>query len=168
LTAALAELEVKITQGAPFTAELNATRAAAPQIAALAALEPISAAGAPTLDQLKTSFAAVTAAVSAPEEVPAASGPQTMWDSVLAKLSSVVKVRHRSAVEWPDAVAAASKQLADNDLAAAVATLTGPADPPPAVADWRRGAEARLAADRALQDAMHDALKQISGAANGG
>jgi hypothetical protein len=168
LTSALAGLEAKLAEGAPFIAELKAAREAAPQLGALAALEPIAAAGAPTVDQLKASFASVITAVNTPGEAPAAAEPQTMWDTVVSKLSSVIKVRHRSAVEWPDAVVAVSKQLADNDLAAAVATLSRTANPPPAVADWLRSAQARLDADTALQAAMPDALRLISGTANGG
>jgi len=91
-----------------------------------------------------------------------------MCGAVVSTLSSVIKVRHRRAVEWPDAVVAVSKQLADNDLAAAVATLSRPANPPPAVAGWLRSAQARLDADTALQAAMPDALRLISGTANGG
>jgi hypothetical protein len=168
LTAALTGLETKLAQGAPFTAELAAARQAAPQLAALAALDSFAAAGAPTLDQLTASFAGVVAAVNAAAETPDAAPPQTMWDSLVAKLSGVVKVRHRSAVEWPDAVAAASKQLADKDLAAAIATISRPTDPPEAVTDWLAGAQARIIADRAMQDAMHDAVRLMSGTANGG
>ncbi len=168
LTAALTGLEAKLAQGAPFTAELAAARQAAPQLAALAALDSFAAAGAPTLDQLTASFAGVVAAVNAAAETPAAAPPQTMWDSMMAKLSGVVKVRHRSAVAWPDAVATASKQLADKDLAAAIATLSRPTDPPAAVTDWLAGAQARIIADKAMQDAMQDAVRLMSGAANGG
>jgi hypothetical protein len=167
LSAALGGLQTRVAEGAPFADELKAARAAAPQLAALTALEPLAATGAPTLDQLKASFAGAIAAVNA-VSAPAAAPPQTWWDSVMAKLSGVVKVRHRSAVEWPEAVAAASTQLADNDLAAAVATLSRPSDPPPAVTDWRREAQARLAAEAALQDAMREAVRLMSGAANGG
>ena len=168
LSAALASLEAKLSEGAPFAAELAAARQAAPQLAALAALDSMAQGGVPTLDQLKGSFVDVAAAVNAAAEAPAAAPPQSLWETVTAKLSSVVKVRHRSAVEWPAAVAAASRQLADNDLAAAVATLSRPPDPPPAVSQWRQGAQARLEADAAIRNAMRDAVRLMSGTANGG
>ncbi len=164
---AVAALEAKLGAGTAFDTELSAAMTALPAAAGLADLKPFAATGIPTLETLKASFAPVVAAVTATgSSEPAEPAESSTWDLVKARLASVVKVRHRSEVEWPDAVTEASRQLDENDLAGAVATLSKPANPPPAVIDWLKGANARIEADQAIRATMEQALRQMSGNAN--
>ena len=80
----------------------------------------------------------------------------SLWDQAIAKLKGLVSIRRlRPGDDVDGRLARAELALDNGDLAAAVAALDGlPEGPAVALASWRADAEARLAAERALDRAI--------------
>lgn len=159
---AVGQLRAALRTAAPFERELAALVALLPEdgdgdpdlVAAVEALRPIAAGGAPTLADLRARFGATANRVAR-----AAIEPAGDWlGRTLSRLAALVTVRRTGEVEGsaPDAIMArAERRLADGDLAAAVAeveALEGAAAD--AAAEWLAAARKRLAAERAVA-ALH-------------
>jgi uroporphyrinogen-III synthase len=155
LMIALAQLGDVLARGDPYAAELELLRgviAGAPMLTGLLApLEAHVAAGAPTRAALERDFSEVARAVVAGSVGGESPG---LVAGMLRRLSDVVTVRPVGEVEGEDAgalVARAEHRLEAGDLAGALVELDGLGGAAAeAAADWRAGAEARLAVEAAL------------------
>ncbi len=153
---ALIELGGKLRGTASFAAELAKVRdEAADQdelLAALSPLDPYAEGGLPGLADLQLSFRPAAAdAVASGRAEDAGEG----WVSgMVRRVSNLVTVRRVGLVEGDSAeavVARAEQALESGDLAAATSELTGlTGGAAEAMADWQKGAEARLAGDRVV------------------
>ena len=163
---ALSQLRAVAASGRPFAAALAAARELAGGHAAaaavLSALAPAAAGGAPTLPVLRRDFDALSPALIAAATRTQGDG----WlDRAWNKLKSTVVVRRtgRSVTgDSPSAlVARAETELADGDLAGAIALVRRMSTPAQGIAaDWLAGAERRAGVDTALAklDALMPAL----------
>ncbi len=155
LMIALAQLADVLGRGGPYSAELDLLRDAVAQdpvlTGLLAPLEAHAAAGAPTRAALERDFPEVARAVIVGG---VGGGDPGLFAGVLRRLSDVVTVRPVGEVEGEHAgalVARAEHRLQAGDLAGALAELDGLGGAAAeAAADWRGGAEARLAVEAAL------------------
>jgi len=147
--AALAALRLgdAVRAGRPYAAELKLMTGLPEAEAEIKALEVHSATGIATRAALAERFAAL-----APAAARAAEPPADLWDQALARLKGLVSIRRLAPGDDVDGrLARAEIALASGDLAAAVAALDGlPAAVAQALAAWRAEAEARLAAEQAL------------------
>ena len=151
--AALAALKVgdALNAGRPYRAEL-ALLAGVPAVETdMKILSLRAESGVPTRAVLAERFQAAAAAASR-AGVPGGS----LWDQAIAKLKGLVSIRRLRPGDDVDGRLARAELALDNaDLAAAVAALDGlPEGPAAALASWRADAEARLAAERALDRAI--------------
>ncbi|MFO1088937.1 MAG: hypothetical protein U1E46_05085 [Hyphomicrobiales bacterium] len=160
--APLNALAARIAGGQPFAQDLDAAIAAAPTVTALQSLKTLAPAGVPTLAALQTAYANVAASVTAATEPPPAPAESGFWNALTSRLENVVKVHRREDVVWPETVKAATPSVEKGDIAAALTILSATANPPQAVADWMRGAKARIDADVAIKAALQDAVQQVS------
>jgi hypothetical protein len=173
LVAAAGQLREAVQAGRPYASELKALQALQDEpTAPPAALSAHAEQGVPSIEALRNRFERRAAAI-----VDAASTPEggDWLDRTLHRLSTVVTVRRTGGdLSGDDAeavVGRTERQLADGDLAGAVATLgalKGPAAA--AAADWLTQARTTLDALAAVK-ALHDAaLARIAdkGTASGG
>ena len=173
IVVALSQLRAAAASGRPYGAALAVARKLAGSDAAVAeaveALAPAAAGGAPVLPVLRRDFDALSARLAAaPPPAQGASWIDRAWNRV----KSTVVVRRTGRGVTGDSVSAlvaqAEVELADGDLAAAIALVRRM---PPAAQDtasgWLARAERRAGIDAAL--ARLDALlPMLSGAAPGG
>ncbi len=153
---AVGQLREALRGTMPFAAELQAVGAVAadnPEITkAIAALEPYAASGIPTLATLRRDFDRLAGEIARAARALEGDG---WFEWAVNRLMSLVTVRRTTDtgdLNSVDAVVArAETSLKAGDLMAAVEELEGLAGPPGAVAaPWLRGAQARLAAERAM------------------
>ena len=173
IVVALSQLRAAAASGRPYGAALAVARKLAGSDAAVAeaveALAPASAGGAPVLPVLRRDFDALSARlVAAPPPAQGASWIARAWNRVK---STVVVRRTGRGVTGSSVsalVAQAEIELADGDLAAAIALVRRmPAAAQETASDWLARAERRAGVDAALAglDAL---LPMLSGAAPGG
>lgn len=152
------QLKANVNKSTPYGASLDRLRGTLKNDTDLTALlSPLNASastGIPSLTRLRVDFPEVArAVVVAGASDDAGDG---MFSGVWQKLATVVTVRPKGPVEGDSAGAVTARAevlLNDGDLAGADAelgNLTGAAAD--AAADWRKKAEARLSADKALAD----------------
>ncbi len=151
--AALAALKLgdALNAGRPYKAEL-ALLTGVPAVEAEAKVLALRAeSGVPTRTVLAERFQSAAAAASR-----AAAPGGDLWDQAIAKLKGLVSIRRLQPGDDLDGrLARAELALNNGDLAAAVAALDGlPEGAARALASWRADAEARLAAERALDRAI--------------
>jgi hypothetical protein len=160
------QLTIAVNRSGPFTAELQALQAVAPESArpTLEALAPYAATGVLTLETLKARFPAVARAVAGTKVTLTG---DTWTERTLNRLTQLVSIRKTG----PDAIAAggtdgrlaeAEQVLAKGDLAAAVTALEGldTKAAAEAAAPWIAAAKARLAVDQALVALQASVLPQ--------
>jgi hypothetical protein len=153
---AAGDLREALRAAAPFTAELDALRAAAsgqPEIEKiLDELAPLAAAGVPTLTTLTDRFDRVARDVSSAARRIEGDG----WmATVVNRLASLVSIRRTDDGDGGDSVdgvlVRAESALADGDLIGAVNALESLTDAPAeAAAGWLADARARVLAERAM------------------
>jgi hypothetical protein len=153
-TLARANLLRAAAEAAPFQAELDALRAAAPEDAALGPLQAFAKTGVPTRTMLAQRFGdAAVASLEAERVDPAGAGFfQRLW-SGLRRLVSVRRIGNVQGTSNEDRLARAQDDLDKAALAAAVTearAIAGPAAAP--LASWIKDAESRIALDRAAAD----------------
>ncbi|WP_370156629.1 hypothetical protein [Ferrovibrio sp.] len=160
---AWSELRDRARRGEGFAAELPVLAALAEKAAGqpgealragLADLQPFAESGVPAPAALLAAFPAAAAAQGAAFRAPdpAADAARPWWQRAIDKMTGLVSIRRADAPDMatPDGkLAAAEAALQAGDLAAAIAALDG-MTPVPALAGWRRQAEARLALDAVL------------------
>lgn len=161
---ALVQLRDQVATGAGFATALDAARghlgALTPEIqAALAALQPLAQAGAPTLDMLRQRF---TPLVS--QAVAATAPDGADWaDRALGRLAGLVRIRRVGDLpgETTEArLARAEQRLNENNLAAAVREVEGlQGAAAETLRPWLEAARGRLAAEAALVALMREAGK---------
>ena len=169
IVVALSQLRAVAASGRPYAASLAAARqlAGGHAAAVLSALAPAAAGGAPTLPVLRRDFDALSPALIAAATRTQGEG----WlDRAWNKLKSTVVVRRTGrsvAGDSPSAlVARAETELADDDLAGAIALVRRMSTPAQGIAaDWLAGAERRAGVDTALAklDALMPALSSGGG-----
>ncbi len=148
---AFADLTRAIHSGQPFAPELAALKAVAPD---LPAAEPLAASadkGVATLETLRSTFEAAREQ----SETPPPAKDESLIGSVLASARSAVRIRRMDAADnatGPEAaIARAERNLADGDVAAAVAQIESlPAPMQDAFTPWLEQAKERLAAEKAV------------------
>ncbi|MBX3480570.1 MAG: hypothetical protein KF842_09215 [Caulobacter sp.] len=148
----------------PFEAELSAVERVLPLSADARALRPLAATGVPSRAVLADEFSAVAARASVEARAPGESAG--LLDRFLYSLSAVVTVRRvgSTAGNGPDALLArAEGQVAEGDLAGALATLKGlPPRSAQALDGWRARARQRLALDQAVSTIRAQALAELA------
>jgi len=167
---AVNQLDAAVAGGGSFSAELQALKAMAGNdaelAAAVAALEPYAASGAPTVADLTNRFSAVAADIVRAE---AALRGEGWMKQAVNRVTSLVSIRRTGAraaaaggVEA--AVARAEELLAGSDLAAAVDALSGLDGPAAdAAAGWLKDAQSRLAVEKAVASLQVRAVALVSG-----
>ncbi|SOD98915.1 uroporphyrinogen-III synthase [Caenispirillum bisanense] len=170
-----AQLRQAVDQGNPFATELRTVRAIADGMSGVTIDAPVLAdfadAGIPTRDMLQERFGRlgteIIRAAAAPDDAPE-------WvQSTVKRLMGLVTVRRTDGEAVGDGasavVARAASALEAGDLATAVAELKKLQGDAAVVADdWLAGAEARLAADKALADLTSESLARFAAAQRGG
>ncbi len=168
LVLAIGQLRVAVDSGQPYQQPLASLRALASgvdeMVDALAALAPAAATGVPDRDTLKSRFPGMADAVRQAVLLPADAG----WmDRTVARIEGLVTVRPAPGeVDGDDAAAVLARaegRLNTGDLPGAVAAidmLDGEAAA--AAAAWRRSAQARLAAEAALENLNSFAIARLA------
>ena len=168
LVLAIGQLRVAVDAGRPYTQPLTALQGLAGGVDEtaedLAVLAPRAAIGIPDRNAIKAAFPAAAQAVRDAVLLPADAG----WvDQALAKVEGLVTVRPAPGeVDGDDVdaiLARAEGRLDNNDLSgsvAAIALLDGEAAA--AAADWRGMAEARIAAETALDNLNSLAIGRLA------
>ena len=159
----VAELDGAARAGRPFAASLTALRRLAPDPATadlLEPLEPLAAAGVPTIGQLKRDWPDTARRAKAAQ---VASEYDGWLGRVMAVLESAITIRRvGGGVTGDDAealLARAGARLDSDDLGGAVAILAGlPAPAAREAKPWLERARARLAAEAALGRLVEQAL----------
>jgi len=166
LAAALVKLKAAESEGRTFAQELQTFNALAPEVAATGSLQAYAGNGVATIAELSTKLQETLVMLktpAAPVETASGSG---VWNSLKAKASSLISVRKIDDAKWVTAAEDAQARLEEGDLALALKIIRGVSgDPPPQLKAWLEAAEARLAADRALEDISADVLKKLGGGA---
>ncbi len=169
LTLAVGQLRDALRLSGPFAAELAVvTKLVADDAELSGLLAPLAAhaeAGVPTPEALRGEFPAAARAAASAGRGDEAEG---LLSGVMRRVSQVVTVRPVGQVDGADAgavLARAESKLSGGDLAGAVAELDALQDgAAAAMADWRRRAEGRLAADAAVAELSARAIAKLAGA----
>jgi hypothetical protein len=168
----LADVKRAADRGEGFAAELAQLKKTAGNSLNLAALERYMAEGAPTVQDLATSFRATASAMIDAEQVPQ---DASVWGRLLAGARSVVRIRRIGHASGDNSTEAVIERMEAALREGRLDEAVGNADnlPPKAAgaaADWMAKANARLAVDRALgdiQSALKDALADRSATGGG-
>jgi hypothetical protein len=151
---ALAGLGRAVLDGQPYAAELTAFAALVPDDPAVAVLEPHASAGLRTRAALAAGFPEVLKRI---ETAQAGEETDGLGARIMARLKSVVTVRRTGEVAGtsPQAVVARmARALEAGNLEGAVGEGEAAGDPlPEAAARWLADAQARIAAEKALEEA---------------
>lgn len=156
-------LRDRLARGAPFKTELEGLERLGIEPDKLSALKAV-ADGAPTDSALAADFDAVQSKVLA-AAAPAEQRADT-FDRLVAHLRGLVQVRNLNEATGEDPQALVSRIEADSrrgdvsDALAAFAKLPEPSRQ--AASDWASAAEARLAAEKALQSIRETAVAQLA------
>ncbi len=169
LTLAVGQLRDALRLSGPFAAELAVVTELVADDAELSGLlAPLAAhaeAGLPTPEALRGEFQAAARNAASAGRGDEAEG---LLSGVMRRVSQVVTVRPVGQVDGAGAgavLARAENKLAGDDLAGAVAELDALQDgAAAAMADWRRRAEGRLAADAAVAELGTRAIAKLAGA----
>jgi hypothetical protein len=153
-------LQAAVERGAPFAAELTATKAVLGNSQAVAALEPFAASGLPPTDKLARELADITLAMLKARPAPPPSGG--FLDRLQANAEKLVRVRRIDEAPGDDPGAVfgrAQAKAARGDLAGAAAELKAlPADVRAPADEWIKKVEARRGALEASHRVVADAL----------
>ncbi len=156
-------LRDKIARGAPFPTELAGLERLGVEPAKLAALKAVVD-GAPTDGALAAAFEAVRSKVLAAAAPTEADGG--IVDRFLAHLRGLVQVRNLNEMAGDDPQALASRIQADSrrgDVSGALAAFAKLPEPSrQAASAWASAAEARRAAEAALQSIRETAVAQLA------
>ena len=159
LVVGLQLLASAVDRGLPYAAELAAARSLGAEAAALQPLEAGAAAGLVTRAALATRFASLAPSIQRSSTPPPEGG---LIDRLAAGAQSLVRVRPVGETTGDDAgaiVARVQVRLARGDLAGALTEIDKlPAASKAIARDWIGDAQARLAADTAVQRSTIQAL----------
>jgi hypothetical protein len=167
LAVAAQALSDRLGAGAPFGLEQTALEHLGADPAQLAILQPLAAKGAPTARALSADFANLSPAILA------AAAPQNsggVMDRLLANMSKVVKVTPVGEVAGDDPAALVSQigaALERGQIGPAMAAWGRlPESARQASQPWAGAAQSRLAADKAAQNILDDAMTRLAAAKN--
>jgi hypothetical protein len=153
-------LQAVVERGAPFAAELTATKAVLGNPQAVAALEPFAASGLPAADKLARDLSDITPAMLKGSAAPPPSGG--FLDRLQANAEKLVRVRRIDEAPGDDpgaVIGRAQAKAARGDVAGAAAELkTLPADVRAPADEWIKKVAARRAALEASHRIVADAL----------
>lgn len=156
---ALSTIDAAARRGQPFGPALEALRRVRPNLSGLAALTPIAATGAPTLDDLVREFPDAAAAARAALQPEA---EQSGALGIAGRLfGDAVQVRREGDAPVFEALDTAEAALADGDLGGAIVALEqvdGPAGE--ALEDWLDAARARRTLERTLDTLRLDLMAE--------
>lgn len=145
---ALSTIEAAARRGQGFSAALGNLRAARPDAPGLAALEPIAAEGAPTLDQLSARFNDMVRDVEAAGRGETGDGALGIAEQIFG---DAIEIRREGEVGTSPPLERARAALAEGDLGGAIAALeTLPEPALEAARPWLDGARARRTLERSL------------------
>lgn len=161
--AAAALLEATQTSR-PFTGELSAVLAAAPELPELRALAGLAQTGAPSRAALASSFpehaARAASAARAPGED---AGLRDRFVYAVSRIISVRRVANLTGGDADAVLARAERALADGDVARALRELDAlPPQAREALAGWRAQAERRAEIDRRAAALRQRALRELA------
>jgi hypothetical protein len=153
----------RLRVGAPFPLEKTALEHLGADPAPLAILKPLAEKGAPTVSALAADFAKIVPTITAASEPQASGG---VWDRLMLNMSKAVRVTPVGEVPGDDSTALVSRingALGRGDLASAIAAWTRLPEPArQASQEWADQAKSRLAADRATQGILDDAMARLA------
>ncbi|TNE37118.1 MAG: hypothetical protein EP348_06135 [Alphaproteobacteria bacterium] len=160
LLLAIGQLQRETRSDQPFANGLQQVKTVAPESAdaTLETLQKIAGEGAPTMTALRADFSRLAPDIAQAARLPS---EETWYGKTLHRIASIVKFRRVDDLEGDSAdamLARAEKDLADNDLAAAVAEmkkLSGPAAEK--AQGWLFKAEQRLAVEQAISTLLDKA-----------
>jgi hypothetical protein len=157
----------RLRTGAPYSIEQTALEHLGADTAKLAILKPLAEKGAPTASALAAEFAKNAPAVRA------ASAPQSsggVVDRLMSNMSKVIRVTPVGEVAGDDPAALVSQidgALGRGQIAEAIAAWARLPDPArQASQDWAARAQSRVAADKAAQGVLDDAMAQLASTKN--
>ena len=160
-------LSDRLHTGAPFPLEQAALEHLGADPAKLAILKPFAEKGAPTAGVLAADFAKISPAISA---AAAPQGSGGFVDRLFANMGKVVKVTRVGEVAGDDPAAVVSQigaALGRGQIEAATAAWTRlPEAARQASKEWANEAQSRLAADKAAQDILDDAMMRLAAASH--
>jgi hypothetical protein len=157
----------RLRTGAPYSIEQTALEHLGADTAKLAILKPLAEKGAPTASALAAEFVKNAPAVRA------ASAPQSsggVVDRLMSNMSKVIRVTPVGEVAGDDPAALVSQidgALGRGQIAEAIAAWARLPDPArQASQDWAARAQSRVAADKAAQGVLDDAMAQLASTKN--
>jgi hypothetical protein len=159
-------LRAVVERGAPYTAELATVKSLGADQAALAALQPFAAGGAPTAAELAHELSQLTASVQpAPGAAPSGGGFLGRLESNAKSLVHITPVDATAGEEPSALVARLQADASRADIAAALADIAGlPQSAKTILEPWVQQANARAAAIAASQRIAAAALAGLGDA----
>jgi hypothetical protein len=158
-------LSDRLRAGAPFPLEQTALEHLGADSAKLSILKPFAEKGAPTAGALAADFAKIAPAISA---AAAPQGSGGFVDRLIANMGKVVKVTRVGEVAGDDPMALVSQigaALGRGQIGPATAAWARlPEAARQASKEWGNEAQSRLAADKAAQDILDDAMTRLAAA----
>jgi hypothetical protein len=155
----------RLRVGAPFPLEETALERLGADPASLAILKPLAEKGAPTVSALAADFTKIAPTITS------AAAPQSsggVWDRLMVNMSKAVRVTPVGEVLGDDPAALVSQvngALARGDVGSAIAAWTRLPEPArQASQEWADRAKSRLAADKAAQGILDDAMTRLAAA----
>jgi len=144
LAAAYAAVEKRVSEGKPFSAELNQLKALDPNLPGLTELASVAGKGVLGESDLSGQLDRALSAVTGTTRTATPSNEQGWLAALKRRVFSVVKIRKVGEPDWQAAGAMAKAALARGDLDGAIAAL-GPANSktPQPIAQWLSAANAR-------------------------
>ncbi len=151
ITQQISAMTTAINAGEPYLAELTKLEQLIEQPLNLPALTSNASGGVQTAEQLKKSLAEINTG-STPQTT-GASGSEGVWNAIVGKVSSIVKVRKLTENDWPGKLAQARAAFETSGPKGAIGALdtNNASNVPEQVSAWLIGARKRVAVETEVQ-----------------
>ena len=166
LASAFTILRAKVSNGEPFSEQLNQVATSLPQELSIDKLRKFAETGAPTNNSLLTQLSGLSLDAKPTQAEPETKTSNGAWSTLTGKLSGLVKVSKVGETDWQAIQQQAITYLKSGDLKAAVNAINmAKQQPPKPLSDWLTLANKKIQIDAAIAQLSASVMARLTAGA---